>query len=153
MKVNKIITTTEKCDLQITGATLLSIEEAEALPLRLRYYYEWWLLRSKGNYQCYIAFVDRAGSVNNEGCGVTRDADCVRPALIINLKSSNFKIGDVFIFDDKEFEIISENLAFCKSDIGHHCFREDWEAEDANDYEVSDVKEFVDEWFERSIEK
>lgn len=28
-------------------------------------------------------------------------------------------------------------------------FRKDWKAKDANVYEVSDIKKFVDEWFEK----
>lgn len=151
MKVQKITTTEE--ELEITVATLLSIDEAEKLPDRLREHYNWWWLRSPGDYQGGAAYVYNDGSFYNYGYRVNGSDCCVRPALRINnLESSNLKIGDSFIFGGEEFEIVSDDLAFCKGDIGDHCFREDWQAENANDYEKSDVKKFVDDWFERSKE-
>ena len=148
MKVEKIITKAE--ELEITGATLLSIEEAKNLPLRLRQYDDWWWLRSPGYFSFLAAYVHNDGSVDNYGYGVSDSIDAVRPALKIkNLKSSNFQIGDVFIFGDKKFEIMREDYAFCLKNIGYHCFREDRRAIDANQYEKSDVKKFVDKWFKK----
>lgn len=133
-------------DLEITGATLLSIEEAEQLPERLRRYGGFWWLRSPGNDS------NRAANVSYSGYFCSRDVDYefykVRPALKINLKSSTLKIGDIFKFGDRMFEIISDDLAFCLTDIGMHCFREKWEANDANNYEKSDIKKYIDNWFD-----
>lgn len=153
MKVKKIITSTVELELDITGATLLTKEEAEQLPKRLREYHDywWWLkLPLPGPYHNHTAVVDVDGCVYYYGELVDFD-NAVRPALVIsNLKSSEFKIGDKFEFGDKEFEIISDNRALCLTDIGRCAFRDDQDAEDASIYEKSDVKKFIDGWFEKA---
>ena len=135
-------------------ATLLSVNEAKKLlSIKDREYSNWWWLRSPGHYQYSAAIVNLDGSVYYPGYSVNIDYDCVRPALKINLESSGFKIEDTFSFGGKTFKIISDDLAFCLEDIGTHCFRKDWKAPDANDYEVSDVKRFVDAWFEAALKE
>lgn len=148
MKVGKI--TTQEEELDIIGATLLSVEEVEGLPKRLRGYGDWWWLRSHGFVRGFAALVNGDGSADD--CGYFVDTDMpVRPALIINnLNSSNLKIGDSFMFGGEEFAIVSGTLAFCKADIGTHCFRANWKAKNGSDYEKSDVKKFVDSWFEQN---
>lgn len=139
--------------LEIAGATLLSIEDAEALPLRLREYNYWWWLRSPGDDSYSTASVYCDGSINYCGASCDYCGDAVRPALKIkNLESSNFEIGNIFIFGGKKFEIISKNLAFCLEDIGRHCFQKDCWLTDANDYEESTVKKYIDEWFEKACQ-
>ena len=156
MKLKVIRKTEEEINLKITGATLLSIEEAEALPDHLRRYTNWWWLRSPGIRHIYASYVNCSSCVNfnNSGEFVDDSETSVRPALKIeNLKSFGLKAGDSILFADKEFEVVSDTLAFCTTDIGKHCFRDDEEAESANNYEKSDVKKFVDEWFKRAKEK
>lgn len=142
-------------DLNILEATLLTIDEAIKLPMRLRKYNGWWWLKSRGRGFDLVACVNRDSFINdNYGADVGNPYGKVRPALVIsNLEFSNLKIGDTFKFGDKDFEIISNNLALCLDDIGTCAFREDWESPDANIYEKSDIKKYVDEWFEKSIEK
>ena len=138
--------------LKIKGATLLSVDEArKLLSKRDREYPSWWWLRSPGHYQGNAASVTYDGSVNYLGDDVDYGDDCVRPALKISLKYSDYKIGDIFKFGNKTFKILSDDLAFCLEDIGTHCFRKDWKAPDANVYEASDVKRFVDVWFEKAM--
>lgn len=152
MKVEKIITEVE--DLDIVEATLLAWE-AESLPMRLRQYGNWWWLRVPNAFRnyalnSYASNVDSDGSVDYSGLGVQFSDVAVRPALKVkNLSFSNLKIGDVFTFGGKRFEIISDEIAFCLDDIGTCAFRKDWQVVDANDYEKSDVKKFVDDWFNR----
>lgn len=148
MKVEKIIQTTETTEIEITGATLLSIGEVKKLPTELRKYDHWWWLQSPGDDQFVTTLVHFDGSICSSGVCVNYSDVMVRPTLRIkNLRSSNLKIGDTFKFGGIEFEIISNDFAFCKSDIGCHYFREDWKSDDANDYEKSDIKKFVDDWF------
>ena len=136
--------------LRIIGVTLPSIDEAKQLPLELRFYKDWWWLRSAGSYSNFAAVVRNDGSLS--AAGNTVDAsNAVRPVLQIDIKSSIFKVGDTFIFGGKYFDIITDEFAFCQTDIGTCAFREDWEAEDANTYEKSDAKKFVDEWFVDSM--
>lgn len=133
------------------SARLLTTKEAETLLSEEdRKYNNWWWLRSPGNLQDYAANVYIDGSVDDFGNYVGFANFCVRPALIINLKFSDYTIGDTFTFDDKPFKIISDELAFCLEDIGQCCFRKDDNASDANDYEKSDVKKFVDQWFKEA---
>ena len=135
-------------------ATLLSVDEArKLLSKRDREYPHWWWLRSPGYSRNCAAYVNRGGSVDYGGFDVSYGSGCVRPALKINLESSGLTIGDTFSFGGKTFKIISDELAFCLEDIGTHCFRKDWKAPDANVYEVSDVKRFVDAWFEAALKE
>ena len=143
----------------IKGITLLSAEEAENLltkeQRKCKYNNKsccWWL-RSPGYRQSVAVYVYYDGSVDDVGYDVDCD-DCVRPALILsNLKSSNLKsikelgVGDQFNFGGKIFTIISDKYALCDEAISKMAFRKDWEAEDANVYEKSDVKKFLDNWF------
>ncbi len=138
--------------LKIKFATLLSTKEAETfLTKEERTHRHWWWLRSPGDALTHAAYVYSDGLVNYRGCAAYYADGIVRPALKIDLGSSGFKIGDKFIFGKKLFKIISNDLAFCLEDIGITRFRNDWKAWDANDYEESDVKKFVDKWYEKAI--
>ena len=135
--------------LKITRATLLSIEESENLLIEeeLKYHW-WWWLRSPGRFSICAASVSYVGVVRCNGSYVDYDNICVRPALqISNLKSSDLQIGDTFEVGDYNFRVISENLAWMyEQDIGSHRFDEK-----TNVYEQSEIKQFVDDWFEREI--
>jgi len=148
MKVNKIIKSTVEDKLEITGVTLLSIEEAEILTEEERKYTSWWWLRSPGTFSYYATLVNDDGYISSIGYHVDNNYTCVRPALIINnLKSSNLEIGDIFEIDGYEFKIISENLAWmCKQDIGRYTFND---FGNGNNYITSNVKKIVDNWYER----
>ena len=152
-----------EANLEITGATLLTVEEAEKLPMRLLFSsFTWWLrtpVISKRNgwltRNSYVAAVHNDGFISYEnGDFVSANYYRVCPALkISNLEKSGLKIGDTFEFGRREFEIISDDLALCLIGIADYAFRDDWRADDANDYEKSDVKKYIDEWFEKSIEE
>lgn len=150
MKVNKIIKSNVETELEITGATLLSVEEAEKyLAQEERTYRCWWWLRSPGLDASYAADVVSGGGIDYTGDGVDSSGGCVRPALQINnLKSSNLEVGDIFEIRNYKFKVISESLAWMYGqDIGRCAFNED--IEKGNDYETSDVKMFVDKWCEK----
>lgn len=149
VKTIKRITIAGEADLNITEATLLTITEVRKLPERLKIYNDWWL-KTPGSYSCYAAFVNYQGLIGYE---ISCDDFMVRPALVIsNFEPFSLKIGDTFVFGGAEFEIITNSKALCTTYIGISPFREDWKADDANDYEKSDIKKYVDEWFEKSIE-
>lgn len=147
MKLRTIRKTEEEVDIEITGATLLPIEDAGVMPDHL-----WRWLRSPADGPGIASIVSYDGCVFHVGFIVDHLRDnAVRPALKIeNLKSTNLKIGDSIFFGGKEFEIISDSLAFCKTDIGEPCPRKDC-AKCANKYERSDIKKFIDDWFENVI--
>ena len=142
--------------LHFDSATLLSVEEVkELLSDEDRAYYEWWWTRTVGTDNHCVADISVYGNIYTKGNRPDLDYSIVvRPVLIISgLKESGFGIGDTFKFDGKIFKIISENLAFCTEDIGHHQFNNDFKAEDANIYDNSEVRRFVDEWFENAMRK
>ena len=132
-------------ELRITGATLLSTEEAEKLCKKNREYAYMWWLRSPGTRNCDTAFVRRDTSVASGGRYIKDSLPCVRPALII--EESPLKIGDFFTIRIWKFKKITKNLAWLyEQDIGQHRFDEK-----TNIYEQSEIKQFVDDWFEKEI--
>jgi len=133
----------------ITGATLLSVYEAEKyLSKSEREYSKWWWLRSPGFYSYHTPSVDYDGYI----CGFSVNTrGFVRPALVItNLKSSNLSVGDTFKINGYEFKIISNTLAWLyKQDMGYYPFNKN--AEEGNNYNTSDIKKYVDNWFNTEI--
>lgn len=146
MKVEKLI----RVDLDVQGITLLSIEEYKKHKRHITPIDCVWWLRSPGCRSWLAAYVGSSGIVNSNGDDVDRDLIAVRPALqVANPKSASLKIGDKFCLFGYEWTVISKELALCDEVVGKHAFREDWQAEDANDYEQSDVKRFLEEWLDR----
>ena len=148
MKIQKHITVLEEQDIKIKELTLLSEKEyldaKENVPPTKGW---WWWLRSPGDIRNYAAYVDVDGSLY--GSRVDYDSGCVRPALrISNLESSNLQIGDKFDLVGCVWTVISEGIALCDNSVGKTCFREDWEAGDANNYDASDIKKWLANWAE-----
>ena len=140
--------------MEIIGATLLSLEEAKQLDKEiLKASGNWWWLRSPSIYDKYYNQAACAHGDNGYVYVLVELSVGVRPALCIsNLSSSNLQIGDKFEFGGRNFTVISDKYALCDEVIGRCAFRKDWEAKDANSYEASDVKVFVDQWFDRTKE-
>ena len=137
----------------ISEATLLTAEQAEfLLTEKDRKYKDYWWLRTPGKETYNAADVSWDGEISLFGSNTYYSDDVVRPALV--LKDLNgLIVGETFMFGGKPFKIISNSLAFCLGDIGKHYFRQDCEAADANIYEKSDVKRYIDFWFEKSKEE
>lgn len=153
MRVKKYITIIEEKDIEILGATLLTVDEARKLLVKedRKYTINWWL-RSPGKYTGSIVYIGKSGNVYESG-GSPAVAQAVRPALRIK-RNFHFDIGDVFEFDGRKFKVISEDLAWMTDgDLGCLQFNEDWRAPNANIYECSKVKTFVDEWFDEAIKR
>lgn len=138
--------------LDVTGITLLSIEEYEAAKefIQLIHCWCWWWLRSPGYYSRLAAYVNDFGRVYTRGFYVNSTYIVVRPALrIANLNSLDLNTGDQIIgLAGHDWTVISDDMAICNDGIGEHCFRKDWREPDANDYEKSDVKKFLETWAE-----
>lgn len=106
-------------------------------------------LRSAGysdGFACIVSFV---GCVYNY-YSVRYPNIGIRPALILNLQSSNLRVGDGFEFGDYTFKIISNSLALCDVIIDVCPFNQN--KKDGNDYETSCIKKKVDEWFNQCIQ-
>ena len=128
-------------------ADLLTAEEAEKLPRRLRKHTRWWWLRSPGDDSKHAAYVHIGGSVYYDGHPVDLSDVAVRPALRIS-NLNDYRVGSLFKFGGKWFEIIDENTAFCLSNIGIEKFDDK-----TNDYNNSYIKQYIDNWFSENIQK
>lgn len=136
--------------LEILSATLPSVEEAKnLLTIEERMYRDWWWLRSPGYDYFYVAYVDADGSIYTLGYFIDRCSDAVRPILRIKY-NNNWNVGDIFLLNNKKFKIISKDLAFCLEDIGGFYFNR---TVNNNEYEHSDIKKYVDNWFNKAIKE
>ena len=151
MKVNRKRIVEETCDINIDGITLLSVEEYEACREYVPPFNGIWWLRSPGSSSEYAAVVYSRGRVDSSGYNVHYD-NAVRPALrLVDLKPANLQIGDWFRLFGHDWTVVSDTHALCNDSIGESPFREDYEAEDANNYETSDIKMFVEKWLARQL--
>lgn len=147
MRVQRTITTIEDMELDIEGITLLSVEEAKALPVEIRKYTNnnWWL-RSSGDDRKASLVIGPVGGVYSIGYLVSWQRG-VRPALRVNLESSDLQIGDKLTIFNRSWTVISKKLIFCDDIVGRSPFRKDWDASDSNDYEASDIKKWLEDWY------
>ena len=146
MKVQKHIITTEERDIDIAKITLLSVAEYKACNPRIPPIKDVWWLRSPGYYSSLVTFVfANGGGVNHRGDGVDYDKNAVRPVLRISNYES-FDLSDKFDMAGYTWTVIADGLAICDRIVGRTAFRKDWKAEDANDYEKSDVKKWLENW-------
>lgn len=139
-------------DIEITKASLLTVDEIEKVPMRLREYSRWYWSASPGKYDYYASCFNKDGSVYEIGSSVMYTAGALRPALFTKSFSLfGFNIGDIFVFGDKEFEVVTDDMAFILTDIGINDFRYDGDFK--NDYEISGAKRAVDSWFNDAMSK
>ena len=142
--VKKRIVYTEPVCVLIKGITLLSIEEYEATRDMIPMVKDDWWLRSLSDDASFAMSVGGGGEVYHRlGTGVLFGLG-VRPVL--NLELGDLRIGDVFELAGYMWTVINGNMALCNDIIGECCFRDDWKAKDANDYEKSDIKKWLENW-------
>lgn len=148
MKIERKIREEVIESLKVIGITLLSVEEYMAAKAHIMPINGWWWLRSPGLGSSFAAYVGPSGGVFTLDGFVSYPRGVVRPALLIqNLNFFKLKPGDrILKYAKHDWTVISDTMALCDDGIGKHCFREDWEAQDANDYEKSDVKRFLESW-------
>ena len=136
----------QKIDLNIEEITLLSSEEykrfEDVIPLAGM---PWWL-RSLDDYDViHAGAVDTNGGLHNDIVNIVSFCG-VRPALKIQIpKSSNLVVGDKIQIAGYGWTVIAPGLILCDEVFGPMPFRQDWKAFDANVYEKSDVKKWLDE--------
>lgn len=148
MKIERKIREEVIESLKVIGITLLSVEEYMAAKAHIMPINGWWWLRSPGCNSGSAAYVMSDGGVNSYGYFVRGAHGVVRPALLIqNLNFFKLKPGDrILNYAKHGWTVISDTMALCDDGIGKHCFHEDWETQEANDYEKSDVKRFLESW-------
>ena len=111
----------------------------------------WWL-RSPSYDSHGAAYVGSDGSVSHFGNAVSSANVCVRPAFrIANQESSYPQIGErmkIAATGEESIEVvyIGNNLWLAVEPIGESCFRKDWSAPDANCWDKSDLKRWLQKW-------
>ena len=135
-------------EIEISGITLLTVEEAQALPDEIRRNgYSWWL-RSPGSRDNDAACVYGYGLVNDRGYNVDYSGFGVRPALICNLESSNLEIGDRIEIFGHDWTAIGNDKILCDRVIEKRRFDEK-----TNDWEKSELKAWLEEWFAEQVKE
>jgi len=127
---------------------LLSVEEYLKIQNNILKINAWWWLRSPGNYSDYAASVNNDGSVYFIGNYVNYCSDAVRPALhFLNLNSSNYEFVDKNKIKFANYlwtNILPEtDVYICDTYIDRWRFDEE-----SNDYEKSEIRQFLLDWFE-----
>lgn len=138
--------------IEIDKITLLSVDEYKANRYLISNIPSWWWLRTPGT---NIDYPGVEQIINGwTFAGYVSHIEGVRPVLRIkNPESAFLKIGVKFRLADYTWTMLGDGLALCDDIIGECAFRKDWKATDANDYEKSDVKKYLEQWaIENGIE-
>lgn len=137
---------------EVVSVDLLSIEEAERLPKEIRTYSAYWWLQSPGRYSFDAAAVLETGDVIKDGIDVsTYDDGAVRPAIFF-ITESDFNDGDVVSAFGYQWVCFTDHggrdralLAPDEEPLTVMAFSEYGN----NDYRLSGVKHWLDDWFKR----
>ena len=152
MIAQKIVKTKEAIELEIEEITLLSAQEYETYKEQVKLVNDDWWLRSPGFDVTHATFVNSDGCLYSYGNGVVYVDNAVRPALKVNLGSSNLRIGDEIEWANHNWTVISDELALCDETIAKLPLRRNWRADDANEYEKSDLKKWLENWLAEQME-
>lgn len=131
----------------IEDVTLLSTEEYKEHRSMIPGISTFCWLRSPGAYTHLAAFVNGRDIVNGVGHMVNWSGLAVRPALKLGTTRGCY-VGKTFELCGYEWTLIDDDLAICNECVGETYFRADADARDADDYEKSDIKKWLDNWAE-----
>ena len=138
--VNKLVRKFEPVRIYPTEVTLLTAKEYSAYKHNIPPVRNWFWLKSP-SINSILVDVAENGSIG------VYFVDCpdgiIRPVIKLQ---NNVSVGEEYDIKGTMFVAISENMLLCKNEIGYGCFRKNIEAEDANVYEKSDVKNYINDW-------
>ena len=146
MNVDKIVTSTTTISLNVTGITLLSVEEYYTNKAVIPVVDGSWWLRLTGGYVDFSAYAYERTQVEEDGRQAGESEYGVRPVLVVS--GDSLAAGDKIIFRDMTWTKICTGVILCDEIIDYMMFREDLTAMDANIYEASDVKDYLEQWLE-----
>ncbi len=136
---------------EILGISLLSVTEAMAADNNIPLVAAYWWLRTP-SYDHMTAVVSNDGSVITNGGNVDNAHFAVRPVLYADMESESvLPIGEKILFGDRIWTHIAKNVFLCDEVIAWMAFRKDRKAADANAYEASDIKKYLDTWLSRTL--
>ena len=133
----------ETVELQIESATILSTDEALNLPVPIRRTgYRWWLRSPDSRDASQVVAVMGNGHISPFYSNVSADSG-VRPAFVVsNLEDFNCVIGDTITIKSKRYVVIDTNKILYNDEP----VRCQFNSKNSNDYETSDLKQFVNGW-------
>lgn len=138
---NKLVRKFEPVRIYPAEVTLLTAAEYKDYEHNIPPVRDWFWLKSSSVDAFVVDVVDRNRFV---GCCFVDSPDgMIRP--VIKLENT-VSIGEEYDVKGTMFVAISKDMLLCKDKIGYCCFRKNFEAEDANVYEKSDVKNYIDDW-------
>ena len=155
----------DKSKIKFIEITLPSVDEVRGLGQNVLAADEPWYLRTPGSEKDRVAIIDSDGCIDEDGENVDCSWYCeedneyvldecpvIRPMLrAANPKKIDIEEEDVVTFHDTEWIYLGNGLFLSYEPIGQQPFRMlafGETPEDANVYEKSDVKRFVEEWAE-----
>lgn len=148
MIVNQITSTA--VELEITDVTLLEVEEYGSLADGLiPDVGQLFWLKSSSEGDGALAGTVAAGHWVAQN--ITSNRHGVRPAL--KIQNTNLSVGDKFTLAGYQWTVILEDTALCDAIVARVSYRKNWRANDAHDYDASDVKAWLAAWTkEKSID-
>lgn len=165
MKAQKLIF--EEIDLELKEATLLSVEQFEKCKAYIPYFDEeienfinisqvFWLKdeatgRFANNTICYAVYKydsTKDWYVNNDFGSPILDDIPLRPIVVFSNTNGELSPGDRFQIADTDFTVIGNNIAIVDHAIGLSKFDKE-----STDYEKSEIKKKVDDWFQKLVKE
>ena len=132
----------------IKGITLLSIKEARKLPQWILADGSRWWLRSPGRDRHDAAGITSYGSILSLGRSIRDTGAYARPAIKIDVRPYlPLMVGETVLILGRLAQYIGNDMVLLCEPIGCHRFDEN-----SNDYEKSEIKEFVEEWLKKKLE-
>ena len=128
----------------VMEVTLLSANEYKPVEHDVPWVGDEWWLRTPGSHNYLAAIVD-SEVINADGFYVGQ-CKGVRPALRVNPESIDH-IESSASFGGHEWTRISKDMFLCNETIRQMPFNK---TEDSNDYETSDVKKWLEKWFQEA---
>ncbi len=151
MIIEKQVANYVKTAIEVTDISLLSNEEYEAAKDNIPAVNIWWWLCSPSWLSCLVSCVGLNGIVGGNSYHVSNGDIGVRPVMRFKPEFANIPTGDKLRLDGFLWTVIAPGLALCDSAICTMPFRKDWKAEDANHYETSDIKAYLDKRFAKYL--
>ena len=141
----------QEAELKILGARLLTAAEYEACRKMIPVSFDVSLwLKDAGERRGEAAYVYTNNTANLSGMNTDYSLG-IRPALEYDPEVAELKDGYRVEINGKMFTVVKQGVLLSDEVIGWGPFRTDKFAPDCGDYEVSDIKKTVDEWFSKEI--
>lgn len=109
---------------------------------------DYWLSTAGRRGYNYAMTVDSCTGVLNAPGYFVNASYAIRPVLIVSNLMPRYAIGDTVKFGDSDltYTVISKNKVLADFSLGQMPFQRAYAVEDANDFEKSDIKEWLEYW-------